>query len=329
VRNGRQHLRNQRPQPIRQKKSTKFKTTHRVKTQSDAENQYRIKVHSGKFCFSIIWIYTVFRIIPWNCNFFKTSNFLRFNWRRNQGLSTKRYSWSVLQKYQTKHVWWTSYGDLRFSRRSLWRMPSSGMWRRVDLVWTDVSEERIASIFRVEKSASEEPAWAGGCRLSRTQLGVFDWWLSLQPPAHAGFSLADFSTLKMQATCSSETSVHTRSTRRHIPEDYILQLLMKQIYRTNFKVWPTPDNFLRNISDTNLTELFPHLSVASTWAASAESGFGVMNRVKHVNRFTMSEERLNDYPFFISILALRKELILDSYRIIYKTQGSKSFFKMI
>jgi hypothetical protein len=38
------------------------------------------------------------------------------------------------------------------------------MWLRVDLVWTDVSEERIASIFRVEKSAGEEPAWAGGCR---------------------------------------------------------------------------------------------------------------------------------------------------------------------
>jgi hypothetical protein len=37
------------------------------------------------------------------------------------------------------------------------------MWRRVDLVWTDVSEERIASIFRVQKSVSEEPAWAGGC----------------------------------------------------------------------------------------------------------------------------------------------------------------------
>jgi hypothetical protein len=34
------------------------------------------------------------------------------------------------------------------------------MWRRVDIVLTDVSEERIASIFRVEekrrKSASEE-----------------------------------------------------------------------------------------------------------------------------------------------------------------------------
>jgi stress-induced morphogen len=38
------------------------------------------------------------------------------------------------------------------------------MWRRVDIVLTDVSEERIASIFRVEekriKSASKEPARA-------------------------------------------------------------------------------------------------------------------------------------------------------------------------
>jgi hypothetical protein len=37
------------------------------------------------------------------------------------------------------------------------------MWRRVDFVLTDVSEERIVSIFKVEeegrKSASEEPAF--------------------------------------------------------------------------------------------------------------------------------------------------------------------------
>jgi hypothetical protein len=55
----------------------------------------------------------------------------------------------------------TSCEHLRFSRRWLCRMPSSGVWRRVGVVdWTDVSEDRIASIFRVEKSASEEPAWA-------------------------------------------------------------------------------------------------------------------------------------------------------------------------
>jgi hypothetical protein len=45
---------------------------------------------------------------------------------------------------------------------------------------------------------------------------------NLQSPAHADSSLADFSTLKMDAKCSSETSVHTRSTQRHIPENGIL-----------------------------------------------------------------------------------------------------------
>jgi hypothetical protein len=61
-------------------------------------------------------------------------------------------------------------------------MPSSGMWRRVDLVRTNVSEE------------------------------------CMQPPARAGSCFADFSTLMMEAIRSSETSVHTRSTWRHIPE---------------------------------------------------------------------------------------------------------------
>jgi hypothetical protein len=36
------------------------------------------------------------------------------------------------------------------------------------------------------------------------------------------FLARGFSTLKMEAIRSSETSVHTRSTRRHIPEDGIL-----------------------------------------------------------------------------------------------------------
>jgi hypothetical protein len=48
---------------------------------------------------------------------------------------------------------------LMFSRRWLWNMLFSEMWRCVVLMWTDVSEEHIASIFRVE------PAGAGGCRL--------------------------------------------------------------------------------------------------------------------------------------------------------------------
>jgi hypothetical protein len=72
------------------------------------------------------------------------------------------------------------------------------MWRPADLVWTDHLQGR--KIRRRGNSVS----------------------LSLQPPAHTAFSLADFSTLKMEAMSYSETSIHTRSTRRHNPEDGIL-----------------------------------------------------------------------------------------------------------
>jgi hypothetical protein len=47
-------------------------------------------------------------------------------------------------------------------------------------------------------------------------------WRSLLSPADVGSSFADFSILKMEAIRSSETSVHTRPTRRHIPEDGFL-----------------------------------------------------------------------------------------------------------
>jgi hypothetical protein len=54
-------------------------------------------------------------------------------------------------------------------------MSSSGMWRGVNRATAGVSEERIASIFRVEKSASGKPTSAGGCRLilsGKTQLNM-------------------------------------------------------------------------------------------------------------------------------------------------------------
>jgi hypothetical protein len=38
------------------------------------------------------------------------------------------------------------------------------MWHRVIFVWTDVSEDRRASIFRIEEYTSGEPEWASSCR---------------------------------------------------------------------------------------------------------------------------------------------------------------------
>jgi hypothetical protein len=53
-----------------------------------------------------------------------------------------------------------------------------------------------------------------------------------QSPAHAGSSLANFSTPKMEAISSSETSVHTKSTRRHIPEYGILHTRRRENLRS-------------------------------------------------------------------------------------------------
>jgi hypothetical protein len=87
--------------------------------------------------------------------------------------------------------------DLRFSQRWLWRVSSSGIWRRVvRRVSTDVSEEHIKN-----QQASLPPA----CLLFFAEL------IS--------------STLKMEAICFSETSVETRrTTRRRMSEDDTLQM---------------------------------------------------------------------------------------------------------
>jgi hypothetical protein len=68
---------------------------------------------------------------------------------------------------------------LHYLQMEYCRMWPSGMLSCVDLVLTDVSEERIASIFRVEKFASEEPVRAGGCSL-QTRISE---WLRWRGPA--------------------------------------------------------------------------------------------------------------------------------------------------
>jgi hypothetical protein len=91
------------------------------------------------------------------------------------------------------------------------RKLSSGMWRHIDIVLTDVSEERITSIFRVE----DKQTFA---------------------PAHAG-SFADFflsSTLKMEAIRSSKMSVNIISTRRHIPDDCLLHSQRRENLKFTF-----------------------------------------------------------------------------------------------
>jgi hypothetical protein len=82
-------------------------------------------------------------------------------------------------------------------------MVSSGTLRRVDLVRTDVSEEPSASFIREEILRSVHRLLVAACVIPSSSILV---------------------TLMKEALGSSETSALTRSTRRNVPEDTILQV---------------------------------------------------------------------------------------------------------
>jgi hypothetical protein len=103
--------------------------------------------------------------------------------------------------------------DLWLSRQCLWRMPSFGMWCHVGLVRTDVSEEHVASLIRVERTRE----------LGRTS--------AVPLVINIVHSLWILSTLKMQVTCSSKMSIVIRPTQ-HIPEDGILHDLPLSYWQT-------------------------------------------------------------------------------------------------
>jgi hypothetical protein len=92
-------------------------------------------------------------------------------------------------------------------------MPSSGMLCCVILVGTDVSEEGITSIISMTKIGE----------IGTTLLCSV---LRLKVTANVVPSSSILVTLMMEVTHSSETSVLTRATRRNIPEDGILQILL-------------------------------------------------------------------------------------------------------
>jgi hypothetical protein len=91
-------------------------------------------------------------------------------------------------------------------------MPFSEIWRRVGIIRTDVSEERVASIFRVEENRERIKV-----------LAIFSNYGGVCHQTVNNFRSRILPTLKMGATLSSETFILTAPTRCHIPEDGIVQ----------------------------------------------------------------------------------------------------------
>jgi hypothetical protein len=97
------------------------------------------------------------------------------------------------------------------------------MWRHVALVRTDVSE---VSLFHHQGEKSQRATnVSSNYQLKHTAKNHRKYRSVFQLPVTASAVPRSLilSTLMMEAICSSETSVLTRTIRRHIPEDGILQ----------------------------------------------------------------------------------------------------------
>jgi hypothetical protein len=124
--------------------------------------------------------------------------------------------------------------DLRTSRWWLWRMPSPGMWRRVTLVRTDVSEECTASIIKMQRIS---------------ELGT----------------LAATSSNFLVTVNVTPQLVLTKATRRHIPDDGIflnLQLVSEKIWanfgQTRSNSWLAIEHFVQELSYKPQCRTFEH-----------------------------------------------------------------------
>jgi hypothetical protein len=171
--------------------------------------------------------------------------------------------------------------DLRFSRRWLRRMVSSGMLRRVALVWTDVLEEPDASFIRVTRI----------CEIGTTQGATRNRHVFLHSvrrllvAACVVPSSPIFSPWWRRRQVSPKPSVLTRATRRNITEGTILHRnvpislilvsLLMELLGSSEKALPTEATRRKNPEDgilhSHLRETLKSYIDPCTWGCHGEN----------------------------------------------------------
>jgi hypothetical protein len=129
-------------------------------------------------------------------------------------------------------------------------MVSSGMLRRVALVRTDISEERIAPINIVTRLGELGKTLPVTSNRSTAKLVLLRSVFRLLVTAKVPSSLIIF-TLMMEVIRSSETSVLTRATLRNVPEYDIIQSHPHE----NFKSYITQTNSVALSPQANYTDV--------------------------------------------------------------------------
>jgi hypothetical protein len=130
-------------------------------------------------------------------------------------------------------------------------MKNSVFWelRRVPLVRTDVSEERMASIIRVTRIGDLTTTLA--VTSNRAHIVILRKVLRLLVTGNVVTSSPILVHLMTEAICSFEASVLTRATRRVIPEDGILEAKTSLRMKTciPFYVQQTQNTHFANFGD--------------------------------------------------------------------------------
>jgi hypothetical protein len=122
--------------------------------------------------------------------------------------------WTVFSTMDVEYHIYDVSDLLSTDRHERW-LSSSGRWRLVALIRTDVSEDALLKVPLFQTPHSSNPGL-----FTRYTLGVV--FLESPPIQELTVSLCTCShsfTLKTEAIRSSETSVLIRATRRHLPED--------------------------------------------------------------------------------------------------------------